>query len=185
MIKFLAKHIKWIIALVGVLAFSVTQTQWLQISKLWQKTQGALIDRRFLLRAERPAHPEICLIGVATSSFKLDALWPEEIAASETLQLMQSPLWDRRIYAAILEKLISADAKVVVFDFVFASQTAGDDVFARALQKYKDRVVIGELRARIHLKILVADVAAADESDGVVDDEQLVVHAVIESAGIE
>jgi len=47
------------------------------------------------------------------------------------------------------------------------------------------RVVIGELRARIHLKILVADVAAADESDGVVDDEQLVVHAVIESAGIE
>ena len=46
-------------------------------------------------------------------------------------------------------------------------------------------VVICELRARIHLKILVADIAAADEGDGVVDHEQLVVHAVVESAGIE
>ena len=47
----------------------------------------------------------------------------------------------------MLEKLMDAGAKVVVFDFVFASQTDGDDEFARALQKYKDRVVVGEMFA--------------------------------------
>ena len=58
---------------------------------------------------------------------------------------MQEPWpWDRSVYAAILEKLMAAGAKVVMFDFVFASQTEGDDVFAQALEKYKDRVVIGE-----------------------------------------
>ena len=57
---------------------------------------------------------------------------------------MQHPQpWDRRVYAAVLEKLMGAGAKVVVFDFVFANKTDGDDVFAEALQKYKDHVVIG------------------------------------------
>ena len=61
---------------------------------------------------------------------------------------MQQPWpWDRSVYAAILEKLMNAGAKVVMFDFVFASETDGDDVFAQALQKYKDRVVIGEMFA--------------------------------------
>ena len=40
---------------------------------------------------------------------------------------------------------MGAGAKVVVFDFVFASETEGDDVFAQALEKYKDHVVIGEM----------------------------------------
>ncbi len=105
-----------------------------------------MIDRRFLLRAEIPPHPDIKLIGLATSSFKLDTLAPEEIAASETLQRMQQPSpWDRRVYAAVLEKLMSAGAKVVLFDFVFPGRTEGDEVFAQALAKYQDRVVIGEL----------------------------------------
>ena len=147
MIKFLAKHIKWIIVAVGAIFFSLTQTEWLQTIHLWQRAEGLLMDNRYLLRGSRPPHPEICLVGVATSSFKLDALWPEEIAASETLKLMQSPSWDRRVYAAVLEKLMAAGAKVVVFDFVFASRTEGDDVFAQALAKYKDRVVIGEMYA--------------------------------------
>ncbi len=61
---------------------------------------------------------------------------------------MQQPWpWDRSVYAAILQKLMDAGAKVVMFDFVFASQTEGDDVFAKALEKYKDRVVIGEMLA--------------------------------------
>jgi adenylate cyclase len=75
----------------------------------------------------------------------LDTLSSNEITASPALQLMLEPWpWDRSVYAAILEKLMAAGAKVVMFDFVFASQTEGDDIFARALQKYKDRVVIGE-----------------------------------------
>ena len=146
MIKFLAKHIKWIIVFVGVLIFWATQTEWLTNSPVWQRTEGLRIDRRYQVRKMKPPHPDIMLVGLEASSMTLDTLAPEEIAASEPLQLMKSPWpWDRRVYAAVLEKLMTAGAKVVVFDFVFAGATEGDEVFARALETYKDRVVIGAM----------------------------------------
>ena len=148
MFKFLILRPKWMVVAVGVLAFWLTQKDWLTASHLWQKAEGKLIDRRYLLRGEDLPDPNVKLVGLGTSSFKLDTLAPEEIAASPTLQLMQHPWpWDRRVYAAILEKLMGAGAKVVMFDFVFPSQTEGDDVFAQALEKYQDRVVIGEMFA--------------------------------------
>jgi adenylate cyclase len=144
MLRFLIHRPKWIVVAVGVLVFWLTQTEWLTTSGLWQKAEGALIDRRYLNRPFREPHPDIKLVGIQNSTISLDELAPEEIAASPALKLMQQPWpWDRRVYAAVLEKLMSAGAKVVVFDFVFASETEGDDVFAQALQKYKDRVVIG------------------------------------------
>ena len=148
MLRFLIHRPKWIVVIVGFLVFWLTQTAWLTNSHLWQKADGALIDRRYLLRNEILPDPNIKLIGVGNTSFQLDTLSPEEIAASPTLQKMQlPPPWDRSIFAAILEKLMSAGAKVVMFDFVFASETDGDDVFAQTLEKYKDRVVIGEMFA--------------------------------------
>jgi adenylate cyclase len=145
MVRFLIHRPKWIVAVAGILFFLLTRTAWLTDSTLWQKAEGMLIDRRYLLRGDALNDSRIKLIGLGTSSFKLDTLSPEEIAVSPTLQKMQQPWpWDRTVYAAILEKLMAAGAKVVMFDFVFASQTEGDDVFARALKKYQDRVVIGE-----------------------------------------
>ena len=148
MVRFLIHRPKWIVAVVGILVFWLTQTEWLQTVQLWQRAEGLLVNNRYLLRGSRPPDPNITLVGLATSSFKLDTLAPEEISASPTLQLMQQPWpWDRRVYAAMLEKLMGAGAKVVVFDFVFPSETDGDDIFAQALQKYKNRVVIGEMFA--------------------------------------
>jgi adenylate cyclase len=148
MVRFLINRAKWIVVAAGILVFALTQTEWLQTIQLWQRAEGLLIDNRYLLRGNRPPDPDIKLVGLGTSSFKLDTLAPEEIAASPTLQLMQQPWpWDRKVYAAILEKLMASHAKVVMFDFVFASETEGDDVFAQALQKYKDHVVIGEMFA--------------------------------------
>jgi adenylate cyclase len=145
MLRFLIHRPKWIVAAVGIFVFWLTQNAWLTDSPLWQKAEGTLIDRRYLLRGPQQIAPEIKLVGLGTSSFKLDTLSSNEITASPALQLMLEPWpWDRSVYAAILEKLMAAGAKVVMFDFVFASQTEGDDVFARALQKYEDRVVIGE-----------------------------------------
>jgi len=148
MVHFLLHRPKWIVVIVGIFVFWLTQTEWLRSVQLWQHAEAKLVNNRYLLRGGRPPDPDIKLVGLGTSSFKLDGLAPEEIAASPTLQLMQQPWpWDRRVYAAILEKLMDAGAKVVVFDFVFASETDGDDVFAQALQKYQDRVVIGEMFA--------------------------------------
>jgi adenylate cyclase len=146
MLRFLTRHAQWVIALFGFLIFGLTQLDWVRSSPLWQKADGALIDRRYLLRGPRPPDPDIKLVGIQSSAFKLDALAPEEIAASPVLRQMQRPWpWDRRVYAAVLERLMNAGAKVVVFDFVFAGETDGDDDFARALLKYRNRVVIGEM----------------------------------------
>jgi len=148
MVKFLSQYSKWIIVAFGLLIFGLAQTQWLTNEPYWQKAEGALIDRRYLMRGERPPDPDIKLVGLGSTAFQLDALSTNEIAASPTLQLMQQPWpWDRRVYAAVLDKLMSGGAKVVMFDFVFASETEGDDEFAQELQKYKDHVVIGEMLA--------------------------------------
>jgi adenylate cyclase len=148
MLKFFIHRPKWIVAAVGILIFWLTQTQWLTDSYLWQKAEGILIDRRYDLRGYDLPNSNIKLIGLNSTSFQLDTISPEEIAASPTLQKMEQPWpWDRSVYAAILEKLMGAGAKVVMFDFVFASETDGDDVFAKALEKYKNRVVIGEMFA--------------------------------------
>ncbi len=128
------------------LIFGATQTDWLQSTIVWQKADGELINRRYVWRLEKPADTNIVLMGLNSSSLSLSQLAPEEIAASPILQLMQEPWpWNRRVHAAVLEKLMNAGAKVVVFDFVFAGEKEGDEVFAEALQKYRERVVIGSM----------------------------------------
>lgn len=142
--KFLLHRSKWIIAIVGVVVFCIAHADLVKTSQVWGQANSLLIDRRYQLRSPKAPNPNIQLLGVQTSSMTLDALAPEEIAASETLQLMKEPWpWDRRVYAAVLEKLMAAGAKVVVFDFVLSGATEGDKVFANALEKYKDHVVVG------------------------------------------
>ena len=77
MFRFLILRPKWIVVAVGVLVFWLTQKEWLTASYLWQKTDGALIDRRYLLRNEIRPDPNIKLIGLGTTSFKLDS-WPRK-----------------------------------------------------------------------------------------------------------
>ncbi|HSY17546.1 MAG TPA: adenylate/guanylate cyclase domain-containing protein [Candidatus Acidoferrales bacterium] len=148
MVKFLLHRPKWIVVIVGLLLFWFARSDWLTSSHFWQKAEGSVIDNYYRFRGESRPDSRIKLIGFNTTSFQLDTVSSNEIAASETLQKMQQPWpWDRSVYAAILQKLMDAGAKVVVFDFVFASETEGDESFAKALEKYKDRVVIGEMFA--------------------------------------
>jgi adenylate cyclase len=51
--------------------------------------------------------------------------------------------WPREVYALVLERLVRAGAKVVVFDLTFPTSTENDASFRAALEQYKDRVVIG------------------------------------------
>ena len=51
--------------------------------------------------------------------------------------------WPREIYGLVLERLVGAGAKVVVFDLTFPASTDGDGPFRLALERYRDHVVIG------------------------------------------
>ena len=47
------------VAVVGILVFWLSQNAWLTDSCLWQKTGGALTDRRYLLRGENLPDPRM------------------------------------------------------------------------------------------------------------------------------
>lgn len=108
-----------------------------------------------LARTGRPAPRDPSLVFLAIDS---DSIGLEESADLEqlyglqdanspearALQLMSKRWpWPREIYGLILERLVGAGAKVVVFDLTFPTATDGDAPFRLALEKYKDHVVIG------------------------------------------
>lgn len=65
-------------------------------------------------------------------------------AEARALRLMsQHWPWPREVYALILDRLVQAGAKVVLFDLTFPTPTAGDEPFRLALERHKAHVVIG------------------------------------------
>lgn len=144
MLDFVKRQAKWIIAVIAVLVYFISTGDWLENSPFWQKIEGASVDRRYTVRGVSQAHPDIRIIGIMASSMAYP--WEEDVMKSQELQLMQKPWpWDRRVYAGLLEKLVNAGAKVVMFDLVFAGETEGDPVFAELLRKYEGKVSIGSL----------------------------------------
>ncbi len=111
--------------------------------------RGELATGNFLRHHGRPAEvrPELVFLGIDDQSLKLDALWPEEIEASPALKMMsegKGPLnWSREVYARLLDRLMAAGARLVVFDMVFPNPGTGDDAFRAALDRYRGRVIVG------------------------------------------
>ncbi len=152
MLGILTRYAKLIVALFALSMFWITQTDWFKNSTPVRRLEGISIDDRYRRRGIGEPSPDVKILGLDTSTLTLNALSPEEIQGSEALQLMQKPFpWDRKVHALVLEKLMTAGAKVVVFDFVFHGPTDGDKEFAALLHKYKDRVVIGSMFGEANL----------------------------------
>ena len=107
-------------------------------------------EQRFqdLLRRQGRVTPEradFVFVGIDQQSLQLDALDPEEIASERALQLMtERPFpWSREVWALLLDRLFAAGARLVVFDMIFNPPNDGDPAFAAALDRYRDKVVIG------------------------------------------
>src|SRR5438094_3650354 len=84
-------------------------------------------------------------IGIDQESLKLTAVGPEEIQNNRAFQLMtERPFpWSREIWALLLDRLFSAGTRVVMFDMIFGAHYDGDAAFGAALERYRDKVVIG------------------------------------------
>jgi adenylate cyclase len=99
-----------------------------------------------VLRLGRPApvSSELVFLAIDQASADLSQFDPAEIEASPGLRLMKHSFpWKRAIYPMILDRLFDAGAKVVVIDLLFTPKTDDDELFRAALDKYRDRVVIG------------------------------------------
>jgi adenylate cyclase len=101
-----------------------------------------------LLRREgrkTPAPSDFVFLGIDQSTLQLPPLTPEEITSNRAFQLMtEKPFpWSREVWALLLDRLLGAGARLVVFDMIFSPPNDGDPAFHAALDRYRDKVVVG------------------------------------------
>src|SRR5438046_8064239 len=90
-------------------------------------------------------HNDFVFIGIDQESLKLTAVGPEEIQNNRAFQLMtERPFpWSREIWALLVERIVNAGARVVMFDMVFDKPNDGDPEFYCALDRYTNKVMHG------------------------------------------
>jgi adenylate cyclase len=97
---------------------------------------------RNALRAR--VHDEFVFLGIDEASKQLDQVSPEEIQSSPALKKMRQEFpWSRAVYAELIDRLCAAGARLIVFDLTFDPVRSGDEEFRAALDRHRDRVVIG------------------------------------------
>jgi adenylate cyclase len=89
-------------------------------------------------------HDEFVFLGIDEASKQLDQVSAEEIASSPALQKMRQEFpWSRAVYAELVDRLCDAGARLIIFDLTFDPDRAGNEEFRAALDRHRDRVVIG------------------------------------------
>ena len=89
-------------------------------------------------------HDNFVFLGIDEASKQLDQVSPEEVRNSPVLQKMgQAFPWSRAVYAQLVDQLCNAGARLIIFDMTFDPEREGDAEFAAALERHRDRVVIG------------------------------------------
>ncbi|MDP9005039.1 MAG: CHASE2 domain-containing protein, partial [Verrucomicrobiota bacterium] len=103
--------------------------------------------------ATTPPNPDLVFLAIDSDSVGLEetadikelyGLTDSNAEEARALRLMSKLWpWPREVYGLVLERLARAGARVVIFDLTFPTSTEGDEPFRLALDRYKDRVVIG------------------------------------------
>lgn len=108
--------------------------------------ENALQDAVVRHGRKNPTPENLVFLALDEPSMDLSQLEPEEIEASRALRLMREKFpWSRAVYAEVIEKVLAAGAKAIVFDVNFPNPGEGDDVLRGALAKHAPRVVIASL----------------------------------------
>lgn len=89
--------------------------------------------------------PDFAFIGIDQNSLQFAPFDAAQIGGNRALQLMtERPFpWSREVWALLLDRLFAAGARVVMFDLVFGPPNDGDEIFRPALDRYRDKVVLG------------------------------------------
>jgi adenylate cyclase len=147
----LAKRL-WIISAVALLCFPAVilldllrPFAYLRLRNLYRDTI-ARVGRR------TPPNPDLIFLAIDSDSVGLDEIDIKQLYGltdknsdeARALNLMtQRWPWAREVYALVLDRLARAGAKVVMFDLTFPTETDGDTPFRMALDRWRDKVVIG------------------------------------------
>ncbi|MEY2576642.1 MAG: adenylate cyclase [Verrucomicrobiota bacterium] len=122
-------------------------------------------------------HNEFVFLGIDEASKQLDQVSPEEIASSPSLQKIKEGYpWSRAVYAGLVDRLCDAGARLIIFDLAFGPDRDGTEEFRAALDRHRDRVVIGaDIETNVSstndfTQVLVVPPNKALIPDGLVDD---------------
>src|ERR1700682_1107281 len=94
--------------------------------------------------------PDFVFIGIDQGTLEMPPLVGDEVN-NRAFQLMTERSyqegWSREIWALFLDRVFGAGARLVMFDMVFnklrdENLRAGDEAFAAALNRYRDKVVL-------------------------------------------
>lgn len=149
--NWLARHRRFALAAVAIIWTGAILAGhfWPAVPFLSAPWRGQLAFEDAFLRREgrvTAKRADLVFIGIDQSSLQMPPLSAEELANNRAFQLMmERPYpWSREIWALLLDRLFNAGARLVVFDVVFSPENDGDPAFRAALDRYHDRVVIGE-----------------------------------------
>jgi adenylate cyclase len=92
-----------------------------------------------------PTHPEFVFLALDQSTQQFSPFDAAQLENNRALQLMaERPFpWSREVWALLLDRLFSAGARLAIFDVVFSPPNDGDGPFHDALERYRDKVVLG------------------------------------------
>jgi adenylate cyclase len=101
-----------------------------------------------LLRREgrkTATHQDFVFLGIDQATLEFAPFDPRQLQNNRALQLMsERPFpWSREVWALLLDRLFGAGAKLVMFDMIFSPPNEGDAAFRAALDRYRDKVVLG------------------------------------------
>ena len=117
------------------------------LSALWRGEQPSMISCAGGSKNRDPVPEDFVFLGIDQKLARsCRRFCRRRLGASRGLQLMaERPFpWSRELWALLLDKLFAAGARLVIFDMVFNPPNDGDPAFAAALERYRDRVVIGQ-----------------------------------------
>jgi len=126
----------------------------LEVKQPLAYTRLCNLYRDAIARAGRtaPPNPNLVFLAIDASSVSLDETDIDEVFGlnqsnsddAHTLRLISKGFpWSREVYALVIQKLVRAGARVVVFDLNFPTPTESDALFRAALDGYSDHVIIG------------------------------------------
>src|SRR4051794_33926611 len=123
----LNRHRLWILATICIIVTSAVVGFHFTpdipfFSNVWRGEQG-FAD---LLRREgrkTPTHSDFVFVGIDQESLAFEPFDKAQVASNRALQLMaERPYpWSREVWALLLDRLIGAGARLVMFDVIFDS----------------------------------------------------------------
>jgi len=136
----------FVVPMLGMLSISpnLKHSSLSKIRRHFDASEYATIDQRIYFGRTARINPEVVFLAIDSPSMSISTVLDEQaIAASHPLSLMRSYPYPRELYALICDRLFAAGARVVAFDLFFPGPSPSDQVFQSAIDRYRDRLVIG------------------------------------------